>query len=105
MALRRHSGRWAYTKRLNTELGRKIARCDCTDYAEENHADVIVFEYLEMQGKISGKEKTETAPVEKAGYPEDAVNIRHTGKRCVISRICAWNTSRLAYDGSGAVTA
>ena len=26
-------------------------------YAEENHADVIVFEYLEMQGKISGKKK------------------------------------------------
>ena len=49
-------GRWAYTKRLNTELGKKIAgaivRC-----AEENHADVIVFEYLEMRGKISGKKK------------------------------------------------
>ncbi len=39
-------------------------------YAEENHADVIVFEYLEMQGKISGKEKAETASVEKTGYPE-----------------------------------
>ena len=49
-------GRWAYTKRLNTELGKKISGA-IVRYAEENHADVIVFEYLEMQGKISGKKK------------------------------------------------
>ena len=34
--------RWAYAKRLNTELGRKIAGA-VTGYAEENHVDVIVF--------------------------------------------------------------
>ncbi len=48
--------RWAYAKRLNTELGRKIAGA-VTGYAEENHADVIVFEYLEIKGKISGRKK------------------------------------------------
>ena len=37
-------------KRLNTELGKKTAGA-IVRYAEENHADVIVFEYLEMQGK------------------------------------------------------
>ena len=37
-------GRWAYTKRLNTELGKKTAGA-IIRYAEENHADVIVFEY------------------------------------------------------------
>ena len=41
-----------------------------TGYAEENHADVIVFEYLETKGKISGKKETEAAPVAKKGYPE-----------------------------------
>jgi hypothetical protein len=41
---------------LNTELGKKTAGA-IVRYAEENHADVIVFEYLEMQGKISGKKK------------------------------------------------
>ena len=61
--------RWAYAKRLNTELGRKIAGA-VTGYAEENHADVIVFEYLEIKGKISGKKETEAASVEKKGYPE-----------------------------------
>ncbi len=46
---------------------------DCsgiTIYASENHADVIVFEYLEMKGKLSGKKEAETAAVEKTGYPE-----------------------------------
>ena len=62
-------GRWAYTKRLNTELGKKTAGA-IVRYAEENHADVIVFEYLEMQGKISGKKKQKLHLVEKAGYTE-----------------------------------
>ena len=48
--------RWTYTKRLNIELGRKIAGA-VTKYAKENHADIIVFEYLETKGKISGKKK------------------------------------------------
>ena len=48
--------RWAYAKRLNIELGRKIAGA-VTKYAKENHADIIVFEYLEIKGKISGKKK------------------------------------------------
>ncbi|MCB8727187.1 transposase, partial [Blautia sp. DFI.1.216] len=43
-------GRWAYTRRLNIELSRKIAGA-VAEYARENHADVIVFEYLEMNGK------------------------------------------------------
>ena len=53
---RQVQGRWAYAKRLNTELGKKIAR-EIVFYASENRADVIVFEYLEMKGKLSGKKK------------------------------------------------
>ncbi len=49
-------GRWAYAKTPEHRTGRKIAGAVVL-YAEENHADVIVFEYLEMQGKISGKKK------------------------------------------------
>ena len=48
--------RWAYAKSLNIELGRKIAGA-ITKYAKENRADIIVFEYLEIKGKISGKKK------------------------------------------------
>ncbi len=78
----------------NTELGRKIAGA-VTGYAEENHADVIVFEYLETKGKISGRRNRNCICGEKgytttSGTQRDA-DIRHM------------NTSRLACDGSGTV--
>ena len=95
-------GRWEYTKRLNTELGKKTAGA-IVRYAEENHADVIVFEYLEMQGKIPGKKKQKLHLWRKRDIQRRCEHQAHR-KEMRISRICAWNTSRLAYDGSGAVT-
>ena len=95
-------GIWAYTKRLNTELGKKTAGA-IVRYAEENHADVIVFEYLEMQGKISGKKKQKLHLWRKRDIQKCCEHQAHR-KGMRVSRICAWNTSRLAYDGSGAVT-
>ena len=93
--------RWAYAKRLNTELGRKIAGA-VTGYAEENHADVIVFEYLEIKGKISGRKKQKLHLWRKRDIQKRCEHQAHRrGMR--ISRICAGNTSRLAYDGSGTV--
>ena len=94
-------GRWGYTKRLNTELGRKIAGAVAA-YAEANHADVIVFEYLEMQGKISGKKKQKLHLWRKRDIQKCCEHQAHR-KGIRVSRICAWNTSRLAYDGSGLV--
>ena len=95
-------GRWAYTKRLNIELGKKIAGA-IVRYAEENHADVIVFEYLEMQGKISGKKKQKLHLWRKRDIQKRCEHQAHR-KRMRVSRVCAWNTSRLAYDGSGRVS-
>ena len=94
-------GRWAYTKRLNIELGKKIAGA-IIRYAEENHADVIVFEYLEMQGKISGEKKQKLHLWRKRDIQKRCEHQAHRN-RMRISRICAWNTSRLAYDGTGTV--
>ena len=84
-------GRWAYTKRLNTELGKKIAGA-IVRYAEENHADVIVFEYLEMQGKISGKKKQKLHLWRKRDIQRCCEHQAHR-KGIRVSRICAWNTS------------
>ena len=95
-------GRWAYTKRLNIELGKKIAGA-IVRYAEENHADVIVFEYLEMQGKISGKKKQKLHLWRKRDIQKRCEHQAHR-KGMRVSRVCAWNTSRLAYDGSGRVS-
>ena len=71
-------------------------------YAEENHADVIVFEYLEMQGKISGKNKQKLHLWRKREIQKRCGHQAHR-KGIRVSRVCAWNTSRLAYDGSGQV--
>ena len=95
-------GRWAYTKRLNTELGKRIAGA-IVKYAEENHADVIVFEYLETQGKISGKKKQKLHLWRKRDIQKRCEHQAHR-KGMRVSRVCAWNTSRLAYDGSGSVS-
>ena len=93
--------RWAYTRRLNIELSRKIAGA-VAEYAWENHADVIVFEYLEMNGKISGSKRQKLQLWRKRDIQKRCEYQAHR-KGMRISRICAWNTSRLAYDGSGTV--
>lgn len=92
---------WAYAKRLNVELSRKTAAA-ITEYARENKADVIVFEYLEMQGKISGKKKQKLHLWRKRDIQKIC---KHQAHRCGIriSRVSARNTSRFAYDGSGRV--
>ena len=95
-------GRWAYTKRLNIELGRKIAGA-IVNYAEESHADLIVFEHLEMHGKISGKKKQKLHLWRKQDIQKRCGHKAHR-KGMRISHVCAWNTSRLAYDGSGLVS-
>ena len=94
--------RWAYAKRLNIELGRKIAGA-VTKYAKENHADIIVFEYLEIKGKISGKKKQKLHLWRKRDIQKRCEHQAHR-KGMRVSRVCAWNTSRLAYDGSGSVS-
>ena len=93
--------RWAYTRRLNIKLSRKIAGA-VAEYAWENHADVIVFEYLEMNGKISGSKRQKLQLWRKRDIQKRCEHQAHR-KGMRISRICAWNTSRLAYDGSGIV--
>ena len=98
---RQAKGRWAYAKRLNMELSRKVAAA-VTMYARESHADVIVFEYLEMTGKKSGKKKQKLHVWRKRDIQTICEHQAHrAGIR--ISRVCARNTSRLAYDGTGEV--
>ena len=56
-----------------------------------------------MQGKIPGKKKQKLHLWRKRDIQRRCEHQAHR-KRMRVSRICAWNTSRLAYDGSGAVT-
>ena len=83
------------------ELSRKVASA-ITIYAQNNHADVIVFEYLKMKGKATGKKKQKLHLWRKRDIQKLCEHQAHRiGVR--ISRVCAWNTSRLAYDGTGEV--
>ena len=92
---------WPYAKRVNNELSKKIASA-IVEYAVLYSADVIVFEHLDFKGKKASSKKQKIQMWRKNGIQEYA---EHKAHRCGIriSRICAWGTSKLAYDGSGEV--
>lgn len=92
---------WKHANDINTDISRKTAR-GIIDFAVLYNADVIVFEYLETQGKKRGRGKQRLALWRKQ---EIQKIVEHQAHICGIriSRICAWNTSKLAYDGSGKV--
>lgn len=61
------------------ELSRKVASA-ITTYAQNNHADVIVFEYLKMKGKVTGKKRQKLHLWRKSGA-ENAGWSRRRKKR------------------------
>lgn len=92
---------WKHVNYLNTDISRKTAK-EIIDFAVLYNADVIVFEHLDTQGKKKGKGKQKLALWRKQEIQKLVEHRAHIlGMR--ISRICAWNTSRLAFDGSGKV--
>lgn len=92
---------WKHVNDLNTDISRKTAK-EIIDFAVLYNVEVIVFEYLDTQGKKRGKGKQKLALWRKQEIQRLVEHKAHIlGMR--ISRICAWNTSRLAFDGSGKV--
>jgi transposase len=92
---------WAYAQRLNNELSVKIAAA-IVEYAKSQGCDVIVFEYLDMKKKKRGSKKQLLSLWRKNGIQEIAGFKAHKNS-IRMSRICAWNTSKLAFDGSGKI--
>lgn len=98
---RRRPTLWKHVNDLNTDISRKTSK-EIVDFAVLYNADVIVFEYLDTQGKKKGKGKQKLALWRKQEIQKLVEHKAHIlGIR--ISHICAWNTSRLAFDGSGKV--
>ena len=92
---------WKHVNDLNTDISRKTAK-QIVDFAILYNVDVIVFEHLDTNGKLKGKTKQKLALWRKREIQRLVEHRAHIiGIR--ISRICAWNTSKLAYDGSGKV--
>ena len=92
---------WKHVNDLNTDISRKTAK-EIVDFAVLYNADVIVFEHLDTQGKKKGRGKQKLALWRKQEIQKLVEHKAHIlGIR--ISHICAWNTSKLAFDGSGIV--
>lgn len=92
---------WAKVKGINHDISSKTAHY-IIGIALKHQADVIVLEHLDIKGKKKGSIKQKLHMWRKAEVQEIVSNQAHRyGMR--ISHICAKNTSRLAYDGSGKI--
>lgn len=91
---------WRYAKALNDDIAKKVAEA-ITDFAVLYSAHTVVFEHLDFKGKKHGGSKAQKLSMWKHNSIQDYVE--HKAHRCGIriSRICAWGTSKLAFDGSG----
>lgn len=93
---------WRYAKNINDNLAAKIAN-EIVYFSCENSVDVIVFERLNTKGKIKGSKKQKLHMWNKNTVQSIVEGKAH---RCGvrISHVCAFNTSKLAFDGSGEVS-
>ena len=92
---------WARAKGINTNIANLTAQF-IIDTVISYNADVVIFEYLDLNGKKHGSKKQRLHLWKSRSVQAIVANKMHRlGKR--ISRICAWGTSKLAYDGSGEV--
>lgn len=92
---------WAKINNINDELVNKVVLSIVT-FAKDNDCQTIVFEHLNFKGKRPRKIAMRMQLWRKRGILEKATLKAHlNGLRT--STVCAWNTSALAFDGSGKV--
>lgn len=92
---------WRYAKFHNEELAKRIAN-SIVNLAVKLKCSVIVFEYLDTNGKKHGSKK-QILQMWKKNTIQKIVEHKAHINSIRVSRICAWNTSKLAFDGSGVV--
>ena len=73
------------------------------DIAVSYNTDAIIFEHLDLNGRKRGSKK-QKLQLWRARYVQSMVSDKAHRLGIRISRINAWGTSRLAYDGSGRVS-
>ena len=92
---------WRFADNYNTEISIKTA-CAIIDFAKANEVPVIVMENLRIKGKARGSKKQRLHLWRKREIIARVEAMAHrNGMR--LRTVCAWNTSRLAFDGSGRV--
>ena len=92
---------WAKAKGINNDIAVKTAQF-IMDIAILYSADVIVFEHLDRSGKKRGSKK-QRLHLWKSQYVQKMVTDKAHRLSMRVSHICAWGTSKLAFDGSGFV--
>ena len=92
---------WAYAKGINNRIAVRTAAF-ITDTAVKYNVDVIVMEHLDVRGRKRGSKK-QRLHLWKCLNVQAMVTQKAHRNGIRISRVCAWNTSRLAFDGSGRV--
>lgn len=92
---------WANVKGINNDIAVKTAQF-IMNIAILYSADVIVFEYLDRSGKKRGSQK-QRLHLWKSQYVQKLVTDKAHRLSMRVSHICAWGTSKLAFDGSGFV--
>ena len=101
--VRKNKKLWSRVKGINRHISVETARFIMA-VATKYNADVIVMEHLNLQGKrCRGGSKRQRLSLWKARDVQQMVE-RKAHICCMrFSTVCAWNTSRLAFDGSGYV--
>ena len=92
---------WAKANGMNERIAVLTAQF-IADKAVLYDADVIVFEHLDRKGKLRGSKK-QRLHLWRSQYVQEMVTNKAHRLGMRISHICAWGTSKLAYDGSGTV--
>ena len=92
---------WAKVNGINDRIAVLTAQF-IADKAVLYNADVIVFEHLDRNGRLHGSKK-QRLHLWRSQYVQKMVANKAHRLGMRVSHVCAWGTSRLAYDGSGAV--
>ena len=93
---------WSYAVNCNEQHAIHVAHA-IIEHAVQQKVHCIVFEHLNMNGKIYGKKKQKLAMWRKQ-YIQGIVAHKAHRNGIRISHVNAWNTSKLAFDGTGKVT-
>ena len=94
-------GLWARAKGINDDIAVKTAAF-IMDIAVLYSVDSIVFEHLDRTGRKRGSKK-QRLHMWRSQYVQSMVADKAHRLSMHVSHICAWGTSRLAFDGSGRV--
>ena len=95
---RRMPNLWAGPKGINKAISIKTAWF-VIEVALQHSADAIVMEFLDFHGK----RHRQRLHLWRARYVQEMVTAKAHRNGMRMARVCAWNTSKLAYDGSGPV--